>query len=244
MAQINPAERLSDDVGVLVSRLKQRAEYAIVLVDMPDLKRLVTSTPMRELPTVLDNPYAYVLGYLTVVDRPRHYASRSTRRVGSPDACGDTLEVTAAAARRGWGPLLHDVALGFAAELGRAGVVPDRSSNTEPEQAIWRHYWIRRPDVESEPVPTNCPRFSAPTLDRVYRAGPTFDVAALGRAKQLTAKKLRALAVSADLELGPLTHSIVRAGVGLFLDLFHAEVLGHPTGGRVANPRKRALLRI
>jgi len=60
-------------------------------------------------------------------------------------AC-NSWEVMNVFARRGWGPLLHDIAMEWA---GSKGLVPDRMSITPKEAAIWDHYLKhRRGDVE------------------------------------------------------------------------------------------------
>ena len=62
--------------------------------------------------------------------------------------CDGALKVGNANANPGWGPLLYDVAIEFATQIGN-GLIADRESVSEDAEAVWRHYMTRRSDVES-----------------------------------------------------------------------------------------------
>ena len=69
-----------------------------------------------------------------------------------PDAgtgpCGEALNVVYAGAASGWGPMLYDVAMEVATEVG-GGLTPDRSSVSSSAQNVWSYYFNDRGDVQS-----------------------------------------------------------------------------------------------
>jgi len=69
-----------------------------------------------------------------------------------PDAgtgpCGEALNVVYAGAASGWGPMLYDVAMEVATEVG-GGLTPDRSSVSSDAQNVWSYYFNDRGDVQS-----------------------------------------------------------------------------------------------
>ena len=62
--------------------------------------------------------------------------------------CGEALNVVYAGAASGWGPLLYDVAMELATQVG-GGLTPDRSSVSNDAQNVWSYYFNNRGDVES-----------------------------------------------------------------------------------------------
>lgn len=67
-------------------------------------------------------------------------------------------EVNAAAAQRGYGPALYDIAMTFAQIVGTGGVVPDRGSVSEAAQRVWERSLDRRRDVFASPISSrSCP---------------------------------------------------------------------------------------
>lgn len=62
--------------------------------------------------------------------------------------CGEALNVVYAGAASGWGPLLYDVAMELATQVG-GGLTPDRSSVSNDAQNVWSYYFNDRGDVQS-----------------------------------------------------------------------------------------------
>ncbi len=62
--------------------------------------------------------------------------------------CGEALNVVYAGAASGWGPMLYDVAMEVATEVG-GGLTPDRSSVSNSAQNVWSYYFNDRGDVQS-----------------------------------------------------------------------------------------------
>ncbi len=62
--------------------------------------------------------------------------------------CGGALNVVYAGAASGWGPMLYDVAMEVATEVG-GGLTPDRSSVSNSAQNVWSYYFNDRGDVQS-----------------------------------------------------------------------------------------------
>lgn len=67
--------------------------------------------------------------------------------------CG-AYEVNAAAAQKGYGPALYDIAMTFAQMVGTGGVVPDRTSVSAAAQRVWQRSLDRRRDVTAAPIPS------------------------------------------------------------------------------------------
>ena len=63
--------------------------------------------------------------------------------------CGEALEVVYTSAASGWGPMLYDVAMEVATEVG-GGLTPDRRSVSKDAQNVWNYYFNNRGDVESQ----------------------------------------------------------------------------------------------
>ena len=62
--------------------------------------------------------------------------------------CGEALNVVYSEAASGWGPMLYDVAMEVASEVG-GGLTPDRSSVSDSAQNVWNYYLSNRGDVQS-----------------------------------------------------------------------------------------------
>ena len=62
--------------------------------------------------------------------------------------CSDAYGVDHSEAKRGWGPLLYDVAMEWASQNG-GGLTSDRGSVSQKAYRVWKHYLNSRPDVES-----------------------------------------------------------------------------------------------
>ena len=63
--------------------------------------------------------------------------------------CGEALHVVYAGAASGWGPLLYDVAMEVATQVG-GGLTPDRNSVSNDAQNVWSYYFNNRGDVKSQ----------------------------------------------------------------------------------------------
>ena len=63
--------------------------------------------------------------------------------------CGEALNVVYAGAASGWGPMLYDVAMELATQVG-GGLTPDRNSVSNDAQNVWSYYFNNRSDVQSQ----------------------------------------------------------------------------------------------
>ena len=76
-------------------------------------------------------------------------------------------------ADHGYGPLMYDIALEYAYQLGMY-IVPDRSGVSYPASMMWKHYKKRRPDVRFVPFKDDHPcwfedyDFDRPHLNGAY----------------------------------------------------------------------------
>lgn len=61
-------------------------------------------------------------------------------------------------ADHGYGPLMYDIALEYAFQLGMY-IVPDRTGVSSAASNMWRHYKERRPDVRFVPFDSDHPCF-------------------------------------------------------------------------------------
>jgi hypothetical protein len=61
--------------------------------------------------------------------------------------CGDTYEVQWSDAKKGWGPLLYDIAMEVASLEGKQ-IMSDRDSVSDSAQGVWDYYNTKRPDVK------------------------------------------------------------------------------------------------
>ena len=78
-------------------------------------------------------------------------------KMPSRGKCSGAFIVYWAKAARGYGPLLYDVLIEFASELGR-GVTPDRHEVSPAAQRVWSHYLNKRSDItrkilDYKPIP-------------------------------------------------------------------------------------------
>ena len=61
-------------------------------------------------------------------------------------------------AENGYGPLLYDIAMEYAHQIGMA-IVPDRSGVSKSASAMWKYYNEQRPDVKFTPFENGHPCF-------------------------------------------------------------------------------------
>ena len=74
-------------------------------------------------------------------------------------------------ADHGYGPLMYDIALEYAYQIG-TGIVPDRSGVSNAAGNVWKHYREKRPDVRFIPFDKNHPCFYHEyDIDRPYLNG-------------------------------------------------------------------------
>lgn len=86
-------------------------------------------------------------------------------------ACGNVYTVGPVISKRGYGPLLYDIALTYARRDNMAGVIPDRGSITPGAKAIWKYYAERRTDVTITPLENlgpSCRAYPEDFLNNVY----------------------------------------------------------------------------
>lgn len=69
---------------------------------------------------------------------------------------GNVWEVVHSAARRGYGPMLYDLAMEVVVgRLGDLGITPDTSMVSDEALGVWKFYLTSRPDVEKEALPAD-----------------------------------------------------------------------------------------
>jgi hypothetical protein len=69
---------------------------------------------------------------------------------------GAVWEVDNSAAKKGYGPLLYDIAMEIAGGenyIDDLGIMPDRTSVSGDAQRVWETYYVNRSDVVHEPLP-------------------------------------------------------------------------------------------
>ena len=62
--------------------------------------------------------------------------------------CGEALNVVYAGAASGWGPMLYDVAMELATQVG-GGLTPDRGSVSSDAGNVWSYYFNNRKKFKS-----------------------------------------------------------------------------------------------
>ena len=65
-----------------------------------------------------------------------------------PTECSGAWELDRAAAKKGWGPTMYDIALGDSPN----GVMSDRMSVSDKASPVWDFYYNKRPDVKKNPL--------------------------------------------------------------------------------------------
>lgn len=71
---------------------------------------------------------------------------RTTRHYFGP--CSDAWIVAETRAKKGWGPMLYDLAMEWATKNG-GGLTPDRVLVSKSARNVWRYYQTQRSDVQS-----------------------------------------------------------------------------------------------
>lgn len=101
------------------------------------------------------------------------------------------FEVAIADAKKGYGPLLYDVAMEYASEKG-GGLMADRHTVSDAALNVWRRY-MQRPDVVTHEMPDN-ETWSEPPLSLRFTKEPATirRLEALGKLVHGSAKKRRA----------------------------------------------------
>jgi hypothetical protein len=62
--------------------------------------------------------------------------------------CGDAWKVSSSQTGQGWGPMLYDVAMEYATEMG-SGLIADRDAVSPEARRVWDYYLGNRGDVTS-----------------------------------------------------------------------------------------------
>ena len=60
--------------------------------------------------------------------------------------CSNAFIISLASAKQGWGPLLYDVLMEVATEMGK-GLTPDRRSLSDSAKRVWSYYFSNRGDI-------------------------------------------------------------------------------------------------
>jgi len=83
-----------------------------------------------------------VYGFLAMKDAP------FSGYEGSSGECLGAYVVTLTSATKGWGPLIYDVAMEYAASKRKA-LAPDRWSVSSDAKRVWKYFSSRRSDVKT-----------------------------------------------------------------------------------------------
>jgi len=62
--------------------------------------------------------------------------------------CGGAWKVSSSQAGDSWGPMLYDVAMEYATEMG-GGMISDRDAVSPAARRVWDYYFMRRGDVNA-----------------------------------------------------------------------------------------------
>ena len=105
--------------------------------------------------------------------------------------CGNVYKVAEVLAKRGYGPLLYDIALTYARLDGMDGVIPDRRSVSPAALNIWKYYATQRRDVTRKPIEVSqaCKEYPEEVLNYVYSIQRPVDLGSMLRLHKQLAKK-------------------------------------------------------
>jgi len=127
------------DVGITISRGGFGRSIRYVLIEDAETQQYSELTYNDALGDKKDYPHGEVDIMKTSED--------------SEGPCLDGWTVTAAEARKGWGPLLYEVAIEYASQNG-GGLTPDRFSVSRHAMAVWDKY-ATRDGVDAQQMDTN-----------------------------------------------------------------------------------------
>lgn len=82
--------------------------------------------------------------------------------------CKGAFEIEAAAAAKGYGPLLYDLGMTLAQERGAPGVIPDRDKVSDAAAKVWEYASKRRTDLQVDFSGVLCPSHGRGALDQIY----------------------------------------------------------------------------
>lgn len=88
--------------------------------------------------------------------------------VAKPSGCGGLYKIALSAAKKGYGPLMYDIALS-----SRGSLMPDRVIVSPSASKIWKYYNEKRKDVLKTKLPKSCSKHDIkdmPELDLRYTA--------------------------------------------------------------------------
>lgn len=92
--------------------------------------------------------------WLREAGKPKaHWPGRiKLQRCSLPD--GVVWEVIDSAARKGYGPLLYDLAMEVVVDrIGDMGIMCDRTTVSDEARRVWDYYFVRREDVGHDELP-------------------------------------------------------------------------------------------
>jgi hypothetical protein len=155
--------------GLVVGETKEGTP-AILLLDLRGFWGI-------QRPEDLKDHKGAILGFIST-DYPHDYLDQP---VSTCDKDGKApLQVSLAAAQKGWGPLLYDATLWVVAEESTQSegyngyLMPDRNMVFVGARKVWAYYTEhRKGDVLIRKIPKDCPHHSSPPnpiLDRMYKA--------------------------------------------------------------------------
>jgi len=126
-------QRTEEDITVFYCLIdKESGEFAR-RVRQEDSTKYISGEGGRKVEST-GIPYGHV-----IVESPDE---ESRRHWGEPP-CLNGFTVVSAKATRGWGPLLYEIALEWASQDGRSGLMADRRGVSDYAVAVWDKYLVR-----------------------------------------------------------------------------------------------------
>lgn len=136
-ARKNPAKKPDADTAIVMGESANGIE--IVLVDAKKLRKM-NKAQFEGKDQLLDGPVSAILGFIAYSPvLPGNYRD-------------EYMEVELSAARKGWGPLLYELAMSASQDMGFKGLSPDQTVVSKEAERVWSRFMDRR-DIHFEPVP-------------------------------------------------------------------------------------------
>jgi len=93
----------------------------------------------------------------------------SISAISNPDSpngmCSNAFIISLSSAKKGWGPLLYDVLMEVATEMGK-GLTPDRRSLSDSAKRVWSYYFSNRGDISKNVLDYKKSPFITPSDER------------------------------------------------------------------------------